>query len=233
MTDANDPANWPIISAKALCIGLDLGFAQDHSALIVGGVWHNGVRSVIGVRNIVQFPLGTPAEEVADTIAELSRAYGSCRVIFDGSNNSAFASILAARFPHNPANYLIAGVITNAADHAAQPTAFQVSLMGQRCVIPRWTLSKRELVESVSAEMDANTLKISHTNGWEALKGELASMERTVRQSGSVSYSAPSGQHDDLVMALALCLFGLRRVGSPARRQATSQKKKFSNLAWC
>lgn len=178
--DPNDPTSWPPSSATTLCLGLDIGMAQDHSALIAAGAWQSGARSVIGAFSVKQFALGTPLDEVADATAEIAR-YLKCRTVFDASNNSAFASILAARFGANPANALVAGVITNAADHASQPTPMMLSLMGQRSTIPRWTLSKRELIESVSAEIDSGMLKIGRTGDWEALREELTGMERTVR----------------------------------------------------
>lgn len=228
----NDPADWPVSSAKSIAIGVDIGFSKDHSAAIIGGVWVEGARSIIGVRETIQFELGFPADEVADAIAAKARDYGKPRIIFDASNNSAFASILAARFPANPANYLIAGTITNAAEHAATATVFNVSLLGQRAAIPKWTLSKRQLIESVAAEIDNGSLKIGRTGDWETLRDELAGMERTVRASGNVSYNAPDGRHDDMVMALSLCVFGLRRVGAPPRRIARPRRTAPSVLAW-
>jgi hypothetical protein len=228
----NDPTQWPRGSAYSMCIGLDIGMAQDHSALIAAGAWRSAAQSVLGVFNIKQFKLGTPLDEVADATAEAARSL-RCPVVFDASNNSAFASILAVRFGANPANSLIAGVITNAVDHASQPTSMILSLMGLRAAIPRWTLSKRELVESTAAEIDGGTLKIGRVGDWEALREELTAVERTVRQSGSIGYSAPAGKHDDLVMALSLAVFGLRRLGTASGGRRRVQKKEpASALAW-
>lgn len=215
----------------ACCLGLDIGLAADHSALITAGAWQSGARTIIGVKDIKKFALGQPLDEVAGHTAEIARAMNA-RVVFDSSNNSAFASILAARFGKNPANVLVAGVITNALDHAFQPVPMQLSVGGVRCAVPRWTLSKRELVESVSAEIDGGTLRIGQTGDWKALKEELGSMERTVRASGSIAYSAPAGRHDDLVMALSLAVFGLRRIGAAARRRVVSHRERPSARAW-
>jgi hypothetical protein len=237
MNDRNpvDPSEWPLAAAGSLVIGADVAFSTtgDHSSLVVGGTWLENGRSVIGIREIRQFERGFPADELADAIAMTARGLGSPRVIFDASNNSAFASVLAARFPVNPANHLVGGVITNAGEHASQPTPFNISLLGQRAVIPRWTLSKRELVESVSAELDNKSLKLTKTGDWEVLRDELTSLERIVKASGSATYSAPDGRHDDVVMALTLCVFGLRRIGAPARKVARPRREKFSSLAWC
>jgi hypothetical protein len=228
--DVDDPSNWHKPAAAAFCIGLDVGMAQDHSALVVAGAWRSGARSVIGVFDIRQFALGAPLDDVADAAADVARQH-RCRIVFDASNNSAFGSLLAARLGPNPANALVAGVITNALDHAAQPVPTMLSLSGVRTAIPRWTLSKRELIESISAEIDSGTLRIAHAGDWETLHDELLSMERTVRQSGSVAYSAPAGKHDDMVIALALSVFGLRRIGAPARPRL-GQRERFSSAAW-
>jgi hypothetical protein len=231
LTIQTSPENWPWSTARAAVCGLDIGLAQDHSALITAGAWQSGARSIIGVKGIKQFPIGMPLDEVADASAEVARGLGA-RVVFDASNNSAFASILAARFGSNPANSLVAGVITNAGDHAAMPTPMMLSVGGLKSAIPRWMLSKRELIECVSAEIDGGTLRIGLVGDWEALKDELGSMERTVRASGSVAYSAPSSKHDDLIMALALAVFGLRRIGSAARRRVAPRRAKFGAAAW-
>ena len=237
MTDRielNDPSQWSSYSARSIVIGVDVAFSTtgDHSAMVVGGVWMENGRSVIGVQQIRQFERGFPADDLADVIAATAREYGNPKVVFDASNNSAFASILAARFPTNPANYLIAGVITSAGEHASQPAPFNVSLLGQKAIIPRWTLSKRELVESVSAELDNKSLKLTRSGDWEVLRAELGSMERTVKASGTASYSAPDGRHDDTVMALSLCVFGLRRIGAPARKVHRPRRPTPSALAW-
>ena len=210
--DPNDPVNWNRSAGRGFTIGLDLGFASDHSAIVVGGAWPRA-QSTIGVFEVVQLPLGTPMNEVADFAVELARRH-SARIVADLSNNSAFASLLAARLGRNPANYMVAAVITGAGTHANGPTPMPVSLGGVRTAVPRWTLSKSELVESVSAEIDNGTLRLGKVGDWEKLRDELASMQREVRQSGSVSYSAPVGKHDDLAVALALCVFGCRRLGT-------------------
>ncbi|MGA3340872.1 MAG: hypothetical protein ABSD11_09625 [Methylocella sp.] len=231
MTIQTSPENWPWSTVQAAVCGLDIRLAQDHSALITAGAWQSGARSIIGVKGIKQFPIGMPLDEVADFAAETARGLGA-RVVFDCSNNSAFASILAARFGSNPANVLVAGVITNAGDHAAMPTPMMLSVGGLKSAIPRWTLSKRELIECVSAESDGGTLRTGKCGDWEALREELSSMERTVRASGSVAYSAPSGKHDDLIMALALAVFGLRRIGGAASRRRARRREPFGVGAW-
>jgi hypothetical protein len=77
-------------------------------------------------------------------MAQIYRA----RIVCDTSNNSAFPAILAPLLGGRPSDRLVAGVITNALTHAAVPAPIMLTLAGQRVGIPRWTLSKRELIEA-------------------------------------------------------------------------------------
>lgn len=227
--DPADPSTWSRSAGHSFTIGLDLGFAVDHSALVVGGVWPQA-QSAIGIVDIRQLSLGTPMNEIADLAVEIARSYGA-RIVADLSNNSAFVALLAARLGRNPANHMVAAVITGADTHAVAPVPMPISLGSVRAAVPRWSLSKAELIETISAEIDNGSLRIGRTGNWEALRDELMAMEREVRRSGSVSYSAPTGKHDDLSMALALCVFGCRRCGR--KRQTTHiYREKTSALAW-
>jgi hypothetical protein len=125
-----------------------------------------------------------------------------------------------------PRTYLgntAAAAITGAETHTSMPASHG----GMRAAVPRWSLSKTELVETVSAEIDNGSL----VGDWEKLRDELTAMEREVRRSGSVAYSAPGGKHDDLVIAPSLCVFGCRHFGSvPQVRRRHASKGSWA--AW-
>ena len=160
-----DPATWDKQSASAFVLGLDIGMHADHSALVLAGLWpFSG--SMIGVVDMKRFELGTPLEEVADEAAGLARS-NCAMIVVDASNNSAFVALMAARLPQPPANWLTAAAITGALGHAAQLTPMAVSIGALRAAVPRWTLSKSELIEQVDAEMRMKTLKISASGAWE------------------------------------------------------------------
>ena len=53
-----------------------------------------------------------------------------------------------------------------------------------------------------------------------------------LRVSGTVSYAAPEGQHDDLVLALSLCVFGARRLVAMPRPIALGRRSGFDKRAW-
>src|SRR5277367_2140427 len=104
-----DPSTWATLSASALVMGLDLGMMGDHSALVLAGAWP----VAIGVINAIQFPLQTPHEMVADVVATIA-VNSRVKIVFDASNNSAFAGIIAARMPRQAVNRVIAAVLTSA-----------------------------------------------------------------------------------------------------------------------
>jgi hypothetical protein len=212
-----DPSTWSRYAASSFVVGLDIGMHADHSALVLAGVWPQA-SDAIGVVDIKQFALGTPFEGVADVVATVARD-NRATVVFDSTNNSAFAGVLAARLPQPAVNWLIAAAMTGAPSHAAQPTPMPIAIGGLRSAVRRWTLSKSELVETIAAELGNNSLRIARIGDWEVLQEELSTMERSVRASGSAFYSAPPGKHDDLVMALSLAVFGCRRFGRPALRR--------------
>lgn len=48
---------------------------------------------------------------------------------------------------------------------------------------------------------------------WEVLTAEMRRYEYDIGPTGQISYAAPSGYHDDCVMALALAVWGCRTYG--------------------
>jgi hypothetical protein len=224
-----DPSTWSRSAASAFIIGLDVGMHADHSALALAGVWPLAPPT-IGIVDVKQFPLGTPLEEVADEVAQAVRE-NRAKAVVDSTNNSAFVGMLAARLPLPAINHLVAAAITGALTHAALPTPMLIAIGGVGSAVQRWTLSKSELIETIAAEMSGNSLRIARTGDWEVLQAELQAMERTVRASGSASYSAPPGKHDDLLMALSLAVFGCRRFGRLANRHPR-RSSPVSSAAW-
>ena len=152
----------------------------------------------------------------------------------DLSNNSGFAQLLAPLLGERPANRLLAAVITAMGTHAAQTVPMAITVNGKTAGIPRITLSKRELIETIGAEFDTGTLRLGRVGDWEALRHELGRLQRVARQSGSVSYQAAEGEHDDLVTALSLALYGCRQL-APLRRPGQTRVQRpsrFSPAAW-
>jgi hypothetical protein len=214
--DPNDPVNWSRHTASWI-IGADLGFMVDHCAMVTAGVWGMPQR-VIGVVDIRQYPLGTAFEAFADDLVTQNRKFPGAKIVCDLTNNSAMAGIVSSRLGRNPGQHFIAAILTNAATHALEPQAMPVNVGSLRAAVPRWSLSKAELIETVAAELSGKTLRLTKTGDAEKLRSELEHLEREVRRSGSVSFAAAQGHHDDLVCALGLAVFGCRRFGSARPR---------------
>ena len=90
--------------------------------------------------------------------------------------------------------------------------------------------TKRELVQGLMVAVEqrrvmwpaasqgvvrSEELGVGGTPGgnWEVLTAEMKRYEYEIGPTGQVSYAAPSGYHDDCVMALALAVWGCRTFG--------------------
>ena len=54
------------------------------------------------------------------------------------------------------------------------PGAMLITIRGVRTSVGRWTLSKRELIETLGAELDGGSLRIAKVEDWERADGRLA-----------------------------------------------------------
>jgi hypothetical protein len=72
----------------------------------------------------------------------------------------------------------------------------------------RYTVSKSHLVSALDAKMHTGELRIAKDlRESPALESELKDFRRHVSNAGRYSFSARSGQHDDLVLAVAIALW--------------------------
>lgn len=69
------------------------------------------------------------------------------------------------------------------------------------------TTIKRSIIDNLRLAFEQATVQIPHDD---VLIGELEAYSYEVLPSGQIRYSAPEGQHDDTVIALALALWGQR-----------------------
>ena len=69
--------------------------------------------------------------------------------------------------------------------------------------------SKRELVQGLMVAVEQR--RVMWPAAWDVLTAEMKRYEYDLGPTGQVSYAAPSGYHDDCVMALALAVFGASR----------------------
>jgi len=71
--------------------------------------------------------------------------------------------------------------------------------------------TKRELVQGLMVAVEQR--RVMWQAAWEILTAEMRRYEYDIGPTGQVSYAAPSGYHDDCVMALALGVWGCRTYG--------------------
>ena len=72
--------------------------------------------------------------------------------------------------------------------------------------------SKRELVQGLMVAVEQR--RVSWPAAWDVMTAEMKRYEYEIGPTGQVSYSAPSGYHDDCVMALALAVWGVKTFGT-------------------
>ena len=76
--------------------------------------------------------------------------------------------------------------------------------------------TKRELVQGLMVAVEQR--RVMWQAAWEILTAEMRRYEYEIGPTGQVSYAAPSGYHDDCVMALALAAWGCRTYGAEPGR---------------
>jgi hypothetical protein len=75
----------------------------------------------------------------------------------------------------------------------------------------KWMVPKADLVTSLDALIATDSLHVAPALAEaESLREELKDFKRTVSETGRSSFSARSGKHDDLVLSVALAVFGLK-----------------------
>jgi hypothetical protein len=72
--------------------------------------------------------------------------------------------------------------------------------------------SKKEIIQGLMLVIERRD--IGWPSSWEILTNELERYEYEVGPTGNISYNAPSGYHDDTVIALALAQHGRTKMGA-------------------
>ncbi len=191
MIDTPNPSQSRVISTpQRYYMGLDLGQSKDYTALEIlerlpqgnGPALFNGV-------HMMRFPLGTryPAI-IADVAAMLQEdsLRGQCRLVIDASGvgrpvSDAFRE---AGVSHTPVT------ITG----------------GQEVRTDKgmWYVRKRTLVATLQLLLQNERLKFAPNPLRDTLVKELVSFDVKISEAANDTYEGRSGEHDDLVLAVAL-----------------------------
>jgi hypothetical protein len=187
-------------------IGLDLGQKRDHSAIAVVEreekrlAWMPSMPQAMRIRYLQRIPLGTPYTRVVEQVSEIVRhpmLEGRSRLVADATGVGAPVVDLlkAARLPCS----LTPVTITSGDQAHAQGD--------------HWHVPKRDLLTNLLVLLEAGELRIPRKLGEAgALVRELSAVEMRHRPGGVVRMGADgAGEHDDLVMAVALACWKAKR----------------------
>jgi hypothetical protein len=183
-------------------LGLDLGQKRDHSAVAVverierRRAFQGPVFDRIVVRYLERMPLGTPYPKIVERVREITQCdelRGRCALAVDATGVGApvVDMLRAARLGCD----LTAVVITGGERGAGNGSVPKMDLMAEVLVL----LEKREL-------------KIGRLKEAARLVRELGDVKISAAGTGRIRLGADgSGEHDDLVIALALACWRAKR----------------------
>lgn len=188
-------------------VGLDLGQRQDHSAVAIverpdlRHAWLATRRDNLLVRRVERLVLGTPYPRVVERVREIVCGValaGQCALVVDGTGVGAPVVDMLRRA--GLGCEVTAVTITGGERESRSGTA--------------WNVPKRDLIAGVQLGLEKGELRIArHMKDVGALVRELVDVRITAGLGlGRVRIGADgSGQHDDLVIALALACWRARR----------------------
>ena len=191
-------------------IGLDLGQTRDHSAIAVVEretprlAWMPSPPPTMWLRYLQRIPLGTSYMRVVQRVSEIVRnpmLEGRSRLVADATGVGAPVVDLL-RASHLPCSLM--PVTITSGDRA-------------RSQGDHWHVPKRDLLMNLLVLLEAGDLKIPRQLAQAgALLRELSAVEMRHRPGGALHIGADgAGQHDDLVIAVALaCWNGKRKENS-------------------
>ena len=196
-------------------IGLDLGKRQDYTALTVlaereerGPVTRTfedraqtrtvqrWTYSEHWLQHLQRWPLGTKYKQIAADVAELTRrsvfrSADTTLVVDRGGVGESVYEQIAERVRGGAVD-LVGVTITGGKNVTADgPSHYRVP--------------KRDLVAALQvAVQNAEVKAASELELWETLRGEMESFTAEITKTGHDTYEARQGEHDDLVLALAM-----------------------------
>jgi hypothetical protein len=174
--------------------GLDLGQSQDPSASIILEAHGEKATRIYDVRHIEQYPLGTSYPTIVQVVGALldrEPLHCQCTLTIDhtGVGRPIYDLFVEARL--QPIGITITG---GTSWHRETPR--------------QWHVSKILLVGTVQKFLQSGRLRIGarlpHAT---TLQKELRDFRVKISKAANEVYEAREGQHDDLVLSLAVALF--------------------------
>ena len=192
-------------------VGLDLGQCQDFTALAVvektevAGAWDAAAfayakETAVRLRHMERIPLGTSYPEVVARVGKVIRsaalANGRRHLVVDATGVGQPVVDLLEREDLPCEIWPV--TITGGTSEGLSKTTYRVP--------------KRDLIIGLQVRLQAGDLLIaSGLKEGTTLTRELADMRVQMTSGGREKYGARSGEHDDLVLAVALACWGVSK----------------------
>jgi hypothetical protein len=192
-------------------VGLDLGQRRDHSAVALVEKlervrpWGPPEFEAFLVRHLERMPLGTTYPQVVERVCAMVGIvgrFGACELVLDATGVGAPVVDMLRR--EGPSCDISSVTITGGEKETGGP-----GYGGGQYNVP-----KKDLIVSVQLALEKGELRIAQSlREADALVEELVSVRKTAREGGRERVGAErAGEHDDLVIALALACWKGRRV---------------------
>lgn len=176
-------------------LGVDLGQTRDHSA--ISAVERNDYHGILMVRYVHRVPLGTPYPKVVRHIGCVVRHIGPCALAVDATGVGApvVEMLREARI----SNDISAITITSGETETQRAGG--------------WGVPQKDLIAGLQLSMERRELRLAaNLKEKNALLRELVNMKGTTNPKGRLRLGTDGcGQHDDLVIALALACWRAKR----------------------
>ena len=193
-------------------VGLDLGQSQDFTALAVveraecAGAWDGAAfayltESAVRLRHMERVPLGTTYPEVVARVGRVMRsaalAKGRRHLVVDATGVGQPVVDLLEQEDLPCKIWPV--TITGGVSEGLSKTTYRVP--------------KRDLIIGLQVRLQAGELQIAAgLKEGAALARELGDMRVQMSSGGREKYGARSGEHDDLVLAVALACWGVSKL---------------------
>jgi len=191
-------------------VGLDLGQRRDYSAVVVvercetRRAFLNPRFEALHVRHVERVPLGTPYPRVVARVREIVRQpelAGQCTLTVDGTGVGA------------PVVEMLRAAQLGCEMNAVTITGGERQHHHSSGSGAGWSVPKQDLIAGVQVLLERGELRIARSlKEVGALVKELVDVRVTEGRTGRVRVGADGcGEHDDLVIALALACWSFKR----------------------
>lgn len=195
--------------ADSFFVGLDLGRAQDFSALaVLERSWERlrsgRLLSRLALRHLQRWPLGTPYTTIAEETAALCKRPPLCNPVLAVDETGVGAAVLDI-FRAAPLSAQLTPVLITAGHQFTREGA-------------GWHVPKKELAGSLQVLLQSGRLKLGDIAGRADLHRELLAFRAKITPEGAQTFDNDwrTAPHDDLVLAVAIpCWIASRHAPPP------------------